>query len=162
MIWDLPAIAGFAEAGGWRREALVEAVAVAVAASGGDDALVDEVPTGAGPVTVGLWQVPADGGVGFDEESLLRPALNAAAAHRLYVDAGNTWTWSTWWGAPGWDRYMADAKAAVASGRRRQTASEIGPVDQIRQSAGRAAQTARLSASRLAGLADVIRRNTPY
>ncbi len=92
---------------------------------------------------------------------MLRPALNAAAAHRLWVEHGNTWVWSAAWGAPGWDRWLDDARAVVASGRRTQQPSDLGPVDRIRASAGAAADRARLTAAQLAGLAAVIRSSTP-
>lgn len=161
MIWDLPAVVGFARDGGWRGDALAEAAAVAMAASGGDDALVDMPEIGGLSAAAGLWQVPVSDRTGFDVDSLLRPALNAAAAHRLYVEAANTWAWSAWWGAPGWDRWIDDAKAAVRDGRDRQWANDLGPVDRIRQSATAARDTARLTAAQLAGLAAVIRSNTP-
>lgn len=161
MIWDLPGLAGFAEAGGWRRDGLAEAVAVAMAVSGGDDALVDLPPFGVVPATVGLWQVPVSDQIGFDVDTLLRPALNAAAAHLLWKEAGETWTWSPGWGAPGWDRWLDDARRVVTSGVRRQAAADLGSMDRIRQSAGAAADTARLTAAQLSGLAAVIRRMTP-
>jgi hypothetical protein len=161
VIWDLPGVVGFARDGGWRHDTLAEAAAVALAASGGDDALVDMAEIGGLSATAGLWQVPVSDRVGFDVDSLLRPALNAAAAHRLYVEAGGTWAWSAWWGAPGWDRYLADAQAAVKAGRDRQWANDLGPVDRIRQAAGAAADTAKLTAAQLSALAAVIRSNTP-
>lgn len=157
MIWDLPAIAGFAEQGGFRRDQLAEAMAIAVVASQGDDALVEASLFGDLPVVAGLWQVPVADRVGFDVDSLLQPTINARAAHTLWKEAGQSWEWSPAYLAGTWRIVIDNAWDVVRSGQRRQLAATLGPVDRIGGSARRTAQRSGLTAQQLSGLARVLR-----
>lgn len=157
MIWDLPAIAGFAEQGGFRRDQLAEAMAVAVVASSGDDALVDAPLFGDLPTTAGLWQIPVGPATGFDIDSLLQPTVNARAAHTLWREAGRSWSWSPAFLTGRWEAVIDHAWDVVRSGRRRQQAATLGPIDRLGQSARRAAGQSGLTAQQLSGLARVLR-----
>lgn len=161
MIWDLPAIAGFAEQGGFRRDELAEAMAVAVVASQGDDALVDAPMFGDLPVSVGLWQVPTSDRIGFDVDALLVPATNARAAHTLWREAGQSWSWSPAFLTGRWQNIIDNAWETVRSGRRRQQAATVGPIDRAAGSARRVIGQAALTTQQLSGLARVLRDATP-
>ena len=157
MIWDLPAIAGFAEQGGFRRDQLAEAMAVAVVASQGDDTLLEVPMFGALPATAGLWQVPVGPAIGFDEHSLLQPALCARAAHTLWREAGESWAWSPAYLTGRWRLVIDNAWEIVRSGKRTQQAATLGPVDRLAGSARRARSASGLTAEQLSGLARVLR-----
>jgi hypothetical protein len=157
MIWDLPAIAGFAEQGGFRRDELAEAMAISVVASQGDDALVEAPLFGDLPTTVGLWQIPIDDRTGFDIASLLQPTINARAAHTLWKAAGQSWTWSPAYLTGRWQLVIDNAWDVVRSGQRRQLAATLGPGDRLAGSARRAATTSGLTAQQISGLARILR-----
>lgn len=157
MIWDLPAIAGFAQQGGFRRDELAEAMAMAVVASQGDDSLIERDMFGDFPSRVGLWQVPVGDAVGFDERSLLQPALNAAAAHVLWKADGQSWSWHPSFLTGRWRDIVDNAWEVVRSGQRRQQAADIGPLDRLAGTGRRALATSGLTAQQLAGLARVLR-----
>lgn len=161
MIWDLPAIAGFAEQGGFRRDELAEAMAVAVVASQGDDTLLEASLFGDLPTTVGLWQVRASDRMGFDIPSLLQPGLNARAAHCLWKEAGGSWSWSTAYLTGRWKDVIDNAWEVVRSGRRRQQAATLSPIDRTAGSARHVIGQAALTVEQLSGLARVLRDATP-
>lgn len=157
MIWDLPAIAGFASQGGFRREDLAEAMAVAVVASQGDDTVVEASLFGDLPTTVGLWQIPASDAIGFDIDSLLQPGINARAAHTLWREAGESWAWAPAYLTGRWKLVIDNAWDVVRSGKRTQQAASVGSIDRLAGSARRAVQTSGLTAQQLSGLARVLR-----
>jgi hypothetical protein len=157
MIWDLPAIAGFAEQGGFLRDQLAEAMAIAVVASSGDDSVVEAPMFGDLPVTAGLWQVPVADRVGFDIESLLQPTVCARAAHTLWKEAGKSWAWSPAYLTGRWTLVIDNAWEVVRSGQRRQLAATLGPRDRLAGSARRAGATSGLTAQQLSGLARILR-----
>ena len=157
MIWDLPALAGFAEQGRFRRGELAEAMAVAVVASSADDSYVEAPMFGDLPPTVGLWQIPVTDRVGFDLDSLLQPTINARAAHTLWKEAGQSWTWSPAFLTGSWKIVIDNAWDVVRSGQRRQMAATLGPGSRLAGSARRTATTSGLTAVQLSGLARILR-----
>lgn len=111
--WQPEAIAGFASAAGWDGADLIEAVAVALAASDGAD---DAARTTAMPPLVtytGLWQVPEGDPALPADVDLWAPAGNAAGARALWEAAGRSWMWSATWRAGSWRRQLVRATRAA-------------------------------------------------
>lgn len=121
MIWGPGAIAGFGDAAGWSGDELVQAVAVALAASGGDDLHTSRPFLGSAELLVGLWQVPAFASDGDTWQVLLDPYVNANAAQALYTAAGGSWAWSPGWQSGRWRQWREIAAQTVTSDVRADT-----------------------------------------
>lgn len=120
MRWEPGALAGFLAAPRLNGEQLAEGVAVALAATGGDDAY--EATAGRpllwdrrGPWAIDVVAYPWAGML-----NLADPRIAAAAARDLWHDAGDSWAWSPVHGTAAWRIELHDARAAVASSDRNQ------------------------------------------
>jgi Lysozyme like domain len=98
MIISPVQIYAYATAAGFSGTAAVDAVAVALAESGGNTTAVNSNGS-----NVGLWQIGAQGtvndaGVGLSASQLEDPATNARAAYTVWSRAGGTFAhdWTTW------------------------------------------------------------------
>lgn len=100
MILNSSQIAQLAYKAGFRGEALNIAVAVALAESGGNtQAYNPETAAGTPPGSGsrGLWQIYGVAHPEFNNDSAFDPAINAKAAFKVFVEAGNRFTpWSTY------------------------------------------------------------------
>lgn len=89
-------IAGYASAAGFRGNALRNAVAVALAESGGNPTAVGTNSDRWHSRDRGLWQINDHWHPEVSDAQAFNPASAAAAAYRI-SKAGTTWTaWSTW------------------------------------------------------------------
>lgn len=115
MLWTPARVAGFAQAAGFRGAPLVDAIAVALATSGGDDAWHLEV--GIGPVVDqrGLWGLDVAAWPTYADQNLWRPSVAATAARALYRACGLSWGW-----APAWRAGIAPAILTAAATAARQ------------------------------------------
>lgn len=103
-------IAQVAANAGFSGDALVTAVAIALAESGGDAGNT----SGDGGTSWGLWQIHWTVHPQFNKSQLLDPDYNAAAAYQLSGSGTNFYPWSTW----RFGQYKAKlvrAQAAVAA-----------------------------------------------
>jgi hypothetical protein len=98
MIISPVQIYAYATAAGFSGTAAVDAVAVALAESGGNTTAVNSNSS-----NYGLWQIGAQGtlndaGVGLSGSQLEDPATNARAAYTVWSRAGGTFAhdWTTW------------------------------------------------------------------
>ncbi len=94
MRWPAGVIAQVVLDAGWNRDTAVTPVAVALAATGGDDAYIGRWPTGDRYAYVGAWAVPWDR---LDPASTLNPwRLRDCAriVRTLTGPAGDDWSWS--------------------------------------------------------------------
>jgi hypothetical protein len=93
-------IAKLAYQAGFRGDALNIAVAIAMAESGGNTAAYNPetaagTPPGSG--SRGLWQIYGVAHPEFNNESAFDPTINARAAYKVFIEAGNRFTpWSTY------------------------------------------------------------------
>jgi hypothetical protein len=89
-------IAGYAQNAGFSGVDLVNAVAVALAESGGDPGAVGDLDLTPGG-SVGLWQINLKAHPDLAGLDLTDPQTNANAAYQVYSDAGNSFgPWTTW------------------------------------------------------------------
>jgi len=121
MMWQAPALCGFAESAGFVRADVPTAVAVALAASGGNDAYVAEPWGGSRTVSVGLWQIVCDRWDTDRLTLLLDPYSNARAALALFEDAGARWGWCDGYRSGRWSLFVDQAERAASSGVRADT-----------------------------------------
>jgi len=88
-----------AQNAGFTGSALDIAVAVALAESGGNTNSYNPetaAGTAAGSGSRGLWQIYGSAHPEYNNDAVLDPAANAAAAYKVYQEAGNSFTpWST-------------------------------------------------------------------
>ena len=93
-------IAGLAYNAGFRGADLRTATAVALAESGGNpNAYNPEAAAGTrnGSGSRGLWQIYGQAHPEFNTDQIYNPSLNAAAAYRVYLEAGRSFRpWSTY------------------------------------------------------------------
>ncbi len=100
MILNSSQIAKLAYQAGFRGDALNIAVAIALAESGGNTAAYNPetaagTPPGSG--SRGLWQIYGVAHPEFNNESAFDPTINAKAADKVFIEAGNRFTpWSTY------------------------------------------------------------------
>lgn len=122
MRWDAAPLAGFLSAPRLTDEDVAEGVAVALAATGGDDAyhavggrprLWDRRGVWAIDVVMAPWAGMLD---------LFNPVVAAAAARDLWWDAGGSWGWSTVFGTTAWRLELSAAREALRGGARAQYA----------------------------------------
>lgn len=127
--WRTPALAGFVEAAGFRGDDRAVAVAVALSASGGNDAYVTEPWGGSLSRYVGLWQVYA---AASDTEAivgLLDPYRNAEAAREAFLANDDRWDWCIGWVTGRFALYLPDARRAVAGRARTDTVTMFGTTE---------------------------------
>lgn len=129
MMWRAPAIVGFAETAGFDPDQLAMACAVALSASGGNDAYVATPWGGSLSRYVGLWQLPVDGQHTRALSALLDPVANARAAHDAFLAAGETWDWCEGYKTGRWQLYLPDAQRAVVAGDRVDTVIPFGALE---------------------------------
>ena len=123
MNWTVARVAGFAADAGFRGDALVEAVAVAWATSGGNDQWSYRQDPGPQTDQRGLWGIdvvkyPRDAAL-----DLLRPQVAAQAAFTEYVMADGSWEWSATWRAGITPDVWAVARSAAEHPSRVQSAT---------------------------------------
>jgi hypothetical protein len=116
-------IAKYARQAGFNGQALVTAVAIALAESGGNpNAINDGSKRGTAEYSVGLWQINVGGYLrerlarwGLTTPSqLTNPSINAKAAYSI-SNGGKNWTpWSVY-NHNSYQRYLPRAQAAVAA-----------------------------------------------
>lgn len=118
-------MAAFAGVAGFAGDSLVSATALALAASGGDDAWRFAGGLGAGFDQRGLWaldvrRVPFVAGL-----DLFDPRTNAAATKAAYDAAGGDFGWHPVFGAPGYLRALETAARAVSEPYRPDTIPDV-------------------------------------
>jgi hypothetical protein len=110
--WTSPVVAGFAKNAGWTDKDLVFAVAVALAASEGEDALENVVDFQPIAKLVGLWQVPDWMLEEPTKSRLTNPVTNAKAAYALWLEHEQTWNWLPTFRTGGWRFRLVEAALA--------------------------------------------------
>lgn len=152
MIWTPEAIVGFAHTAGFRGAVLTDAVAIALASSGGDDALRHLGPAGYQSDTRGLWQIDVARLTGFGKGNLYDPIRNAKAAYRLWNAYEKGWDWNYAYNAGTWQGCLLVASKATKAASRTQPASWLpqGLVDAL--DASRQVATAEGSVGALLGI----------
>lgn len=118
MLWGPEALAGFAEAAGWKGDDLVAAVALALSSSGGDDGYLDSAGAPAYRDRRGLWAIEVVDLPAPLVVNLWDPRANAAAAYGLWVGRGGSWAAFPAFGSPAYRRWLPVAADAVTSGVR--------------------------------------------
>ena len=94
MRWDDPSLAGFARQAGWQGGDVNLAVAIILAASGGDDVYDYQVPFAGASHYVGLFGIDVVASPEFDISLMRNPVYNAQAAYTLWLRAGRSFEWS--------------------------------------------------------------------
>jgi hypothetical protein len=111
VIWPPAAVMSFAEGAGFRGRDMVRATALALAATGGDDAWwwrpsprLDRR---------GMWALTPDDAVaaGFEPGDLFHPAKAAEALRARWLSENRAWRWHPSWAT----RRRADAEAALSA-----------------------------------------------
>jgi hypothetical protein len=108
------AISEFAALAGFAGNALIMAIAVALAESSGNPNAHGDIGIGQG--SFGLWQINSyyHPEYGPDFSQLYDPQTNANAAYQIYVNAGHNFTpWSTY-KTGAYTAYLTTAQGAVA------------------------------------------------
>lgn len=129
MIWRAPALCGFAESAGFVPADVPTAVAVALAASGGDDAYVARPWAGSLAVHVGLWQLEVTTSDVDATAVLLDPYRNAQAALAAFEDAGASWAWCDGWKGCRWVGFLPAATRAARAPARSDTVAPFGTTE---------------------------------
>ena len=115
MRWPAAVLAQVVLDAGLSGDDAVTAVALALASSGGDDAMVIYAPTGGRPMFRGAWALPADwanGTTGARTSILATDAATVAAW--LGVHPGD-WSWSPVYVAGRHEPYLDAARTALAN-----------------------------------------------
>lgn len=142
MRWSPWILTQVARRAGWVGDELVDAVALALATSGGEDAFRYVVDPGPLVDQRGVWGIDVARIPEWASADLVDLDVNAAAAHSLYVVAGDSFDWSPVWRAGIKDQTREQALEAVTSAV--ETQSEQNPVAVMTQGSGAgAALTAR-------------------
>lgn len=106
-------IAQLARTAGFAGSDLVTAVAIALAESSGDPAIVGDLEITRGG-SIGLWQINLRWHPEYSKELLLNPEANAAAAYAIYADADHSFSpWSTY-ASGSYRRFLEVASEACA------------------------------------------------
>lgn len=109
-------VLGVAAHSGWPVDAQRDAVAVALAFSGGDPARTSSAPLVPPVAYVGLWGVPLTVLRVGHAVDLTDPAHNAKVAYLLWERAGETWDWQPAFMGPAWPAALTLAGDAVRAG----------------------------------------------
>jgi Lysozyme like domain len=129
MRWDDPSIAGFARQAGWAGGDVALATAIALAASGGDDAYEDAPLWGAGQHYVGLWGVDITANPQYDASLMRNPVYSAEAAHTLWLASGRRWDWSPVYRSGAYRHFAAEAAFATTQASPSQSGFALGGDD---------------------------------
>ena len=106
-------IAQLARTAGFAGSDLVTAVAIALAESSGDSAIVGDLEITRGG-SIGLWQINLYWHPEYSKELLLNPEANAAAAYAIYANADHSFSpWSTY-ASGSYRRFLEVASEACA------------------------------------------------
>ena len=106
-------IAQLARTAGFAGSDLVTAVAIALAESSGDPAIVGDLEITRGG-SIGLWQINLYWHPEYSKELLLNPEANAAAAYAIYANADHSFSpWSTY-ASGSYRRFLGVASEACA------------------------------------------------
>ena len=106
-------IAQLARTAGFAGSDLVTAVAIALAESSGDPAIVGDLVITRGG-SIGLWQINLYWHPEYSKELLLNPEANAAAAYAIYANADHSFSpWSTY-ASGSYRRFLGVASEACA------------------------------------------------
>lgn len=115
MIWPPEAVAYFAGRAGFTGDDLVDAVAVALAVSGGDDAYHwTSSPAGAHDER-GLWGLDVITTPALADVNLYGPQTAAEAAYVAWTASGGCWEAVTAYGPSAYRQALPVARAAAAS-----------------------------------------------
>ena len=131
---------------GWQGDAAVTAVALALAASGGDAALGGPSDDDLGAWGVGLWQVSMLRYPGLAKFDLTDPLTAARSAHALWHATGHLWDWCPAWSGERHLEFEGRARAAVAAPSRVTAIGDTPPADDVRSAAATATSTLRAAA----------------
>lgn len=115
MIWPPEVLAYQLLAAGFDAADAAVGVAVAITATGGDDAYVWAATSIGDAPLVGAWAIPNYGADEIEGLDLYRLSQNALAARRLWEASGRSWRWSAVWRAGGWSLRLTEAERAVAT-----------------------------------------------
>ncbi len=123
---------------GWKGEDAVTAVALALAASGGDPTLGGPDGESLGQWGVGLWQLSVLRYPGVAKYDLTIPHVAARAAHALFLVTEGLWDWCPAWPGELYQEYVSRARAAVATPSRTAPIGDSPPADVERGAAATA------------------------
>lgn len=113
MRWPAGVIASVCLGAGFNRDTAVTAVAVALAATGGDDSAVFGPTILDGPAFAGAWAVPLELVHQYPESSPFSLREQARVVRALTGPAGDNWSWSVIWRQGSHEPFLASARAAV-------------------------------------------------
>jgi hypothetical protein len=96
-MWGSDAVARWATGAGWRGEALHDAVALAIAASGGADHYRSNPISTPGAERRGLWALRVDEVPAHVADDLWLPSVCAQVAHNLWSASDGSFAWHPVW-----------------------------------------------------------------
>ena len=112
-------IAQYAYNAGFRNTALITAVAIALAESGGNSDIYNPETAAGTPLnngSRGLWQIYGNAHPQYNNNSLYDPQTNANAAYAVANNGVNFSPWTTWGNGSGpYSQYIQQARDAIAS-----------------------------------------------
>lgn len=111
--WNTAKVGQWARDAGWTGAELHHAVAVAMAASQGDDHHVSNPSYVPALERRGLWALRASEAPDLDADDLFNPVKNAAAAHAAWSDHGRSWSWHPVWVAGAADEHVGLVRAVL-------------------------------------------------
>lgn len=114
MRWPADVLAYMCLRGGMTHPQATVAVAIALAATEGDDAYLWQSETPGGRSFVGAWAIPTDLLDGAELETAGRLSGSVAIVRRLTGPQGDDWAWSPVFAVGDWRKRLEDATAAVA------------------------------------------------
>lgn len=127
-VWAPSSINTFASQAGFTGKAKVLAVAIALAASSGDDAYHYEYAEGTGIQYVGLFGIPA----ALIPERLIGnlydPKVNANLAFQLWRSDSGTWDWSPYYASGVWRQFSSIARESATATAAPQSVSTVSGV----------------------------------
>lgn len=115
MRWPAGVIAQVCLGAGFNRDTAPTAVAVALAASGGDDGFRFGPTVAGGPAFSGAWAIPVDQDENGSHSGSRSLREQARHVRDLTGPRQDDWSWSVVWRQGGHERFMASARAAVDS-----------------------------------------------
>lgn len=157
-LWPAARIADFASSAGWRGERLVEATALALTVSGGDDHWEWVSSTTGAVVAIGLWGLAPAFVPGYELDELADPRVNARAAYATWKAAGESFRWSKSYGTAAYDANVGTAREVSSRLGRSTVAAPPAPIGDAPGLAKAVAQGGRRAVGFLQDAAGALRR----
>lgn len=112
-MWSPVMVCKFCRDAGFLRDDLRKGIAIALAASQGDDAYTYVSPTNSTDTYKGLFGIHSTDVPNTFKGNLYDPLANAKLARSLWQKAGKSWDWSPYYSGGVWRSYLAVAREAI-------------------------------------------------